>query len=605
MGSLKEQLALLFKKGKSHPKVAGKSDVSDAGESKHSADSEDWKAGVEPLARRTVHVTYKGKSREPESLGSPAPKRHKRKSGGAKRKVTKPKPSSHPAEHQPKRTVRGNHQTSGIRPAKKQDQSTKPKHSKIPPLAPPVKPAIRLPESQIHDPPKTELSVAHNFHFPEDWVVNGSQLQPAGAGDGRNLSVRIGVDFGTAYTKAVVRLADAVFAIDFSGITNRTGGAFLLPGELSLDSSKRAWIGRHPEAKESISGLKIPFLTTADTSLQGKIDAALFLAWILRYTRAWIFRHQPQLLAGRTLAWELNVGIPSSSWTDKSLNHRYEAVVTTAWQLSTESEDPSRHRARELFLSKRPSIASLGLDDFRLVPEFVAQMAGYVLSSQRPEKGEELHLLVDVGAGTVDIACFGAYRPPNDMLYKFPTWASAVEPFGTHFLMKARCEGLGVESRQWDDFVGVPDCAEFAERFACEKKRVEEIDEAFAKQVSAAIGKVLFETKSKKNPMAREWVGGIRTFLVGGGSQCDVYRSAVLNALKRRRTPLKEMHFELMELQNRAQINHELMHRLSVAYGLAFDADSIGEAISPDDITDLKQSEAMHKRPDRDEQYPK
>lgn len=605
MRSLKEQLALLLKKGKINPQVANKGDVSGEGEPKNSTESEDWKAGVDPLAKRTVRVTFRGKPKMPESSLSPAPPRHKRADDAHKRKESKPKPPRRPAGHQPNRTGRLNRMPAGKRPIERPDQITRPKQPRITTPEPSARPAICLPEHQIHDPPKTELTGLDDFRFPEDWVVNGSQLQPAGGAGGRNLSVRIGVDFGTAYTKVVVRFADAVFAIDFSGITSRTVGTFLLPGEISMDSSQSAWIGRHPEAKEAICGLKIPFLTTDETSLEGKINAALFLAWILRYTRAWIFRHQAQLLSGRTLSWELNVGIPSSSWIDEGLKRRFEAVVETAWQLSRENEPPSRNQARELLLSKRQSIVSLGLDDLRLVPEFVAQMAGYVLSPQRPEKGEELHLLVDVGAGTVDIACFGAYPPGEDMPHDFHTWASAVAPLGTHFLMRARCEGLAVERLQWDDFAGVPDFSEFADRFECEKRKAEEIDEAFTKKVSAAIGKVLLQTKRQKNPMAREWEWGIRTFLVGGGSQCDVYRSAVLKALERFRTPLKEMQFELMELQNRAQINHELIHRLSVAYGLTFDADSIGKAISPDEIEDVSTSSQETVRLDRDDLYAK
>lgn len=580
MRSLKEQLVQLFKKGKTNRKVSDKGGRSGDCKSKRAGESEAWKAGAEPLAKSTDRAPSSGKT-------------------------SKPKSSVSPTSRPPLRAGRPDGAPPGLRLTKKAVQTTKSRQSQTTKPARAAVTTIRLPENQISDPPKTELSGIQDFRFPEGWVAPGSQLQLPGAGGGRILSVRIGVDFGTAYTKVAVRLADAVFAIDFSGITNRAGAAFLLPGEISLDSSKRAWIGHHPEAKETISGLKIPFLTTDETSLEGKINAALFLAWILRYTRAWIFRHQAQMLSGRTLAWELNVGIPSSSWIDQSLNRRYEAVVETAWQLSREDGEPSRERARELLLSKRQSLASLGLDDFQLVPEFVAQLAGYVLSPQRPEKGEELHLLVDIGAGTVDIACFGAYRYYHDIFYRFPTWASAVEPFGTHFLMNARCEGVGAERREWDDFAGVPNSGEFADRFECDRSRVDEIDEAFTKEVSAAISRVLTQTKLTKHPMAREWEWGIRTFLVGGGSHCNVYHSAVLKALKRIHTPLKEMKFELMELQNREQIDHDLMHRLSVAYGLTFDAYSIGEAISPEEIEDLFSPTHKAERPDRDELYPK
>lgn len=581
MGSLRDQLQQLLKKTVSKGRNALTGSSSRSSNSELPASPEGWKAGVRPLEKRQDRIAQPSGTSQGKKQSSNAPP------NTGTRKTPKPVAGSAAAKPPVRHTVAP--QTTPPRPP----QAAKPLEK------------LKLPEARIQEPPKNKLSKIGDFRFPADWVEAGRFLQPPGSADGRILSVRLGIDFGTAYTKVAVRLADSVFAIDFRGITSRDESAFLLPGEISLDSTHSAWIGHHPQTEDLVSGLKLPFLSTSYTSLDGKINATLFLAWIMRYSRAWIFQHLSGVVADRSLAWEINVGIPSNSWADDGLNRRYDSVITSAWELSQDHQNITRERAREILLAKRQPIDTIGLDDLRLVPEFIAQMAGYVLSPQRPEKGNELHLLVDVGAGTVDIACFGAYRPHNDLFYRFPTWASSVDAFGTHFLMEARHAVLGRRTETWDDFAGVPDFKMFAQMNECSEKEVQRVDQAFSDKVSIAIGKVLSRTKTLKHPMAREWKSGIRTFLVGGGSHCAVFRDATSTALKRIRTPLKPMDFPLQDLENISEIEPQLSHRLSVAYGLTFDADSIGEAILPEQISDIGTKSSVAVRPDRDELYPK
>lgn len=580
MKSLKEQLMGLFGKNKQNrrnPKT--ESDPKERpGRSKHLSD--DFKAGAAPLSKRT--------DREPT-----------RESQGNLNDVRQP---AHRSSTQAKET-RGKSTTD--RRANTGRKAQAPSTRKSEPDRPRTQENSKPAPNIINKPPATNLTAANDFKFPDQWVEAGQALQAPASRGGRPLSVRIGIDFGTAYTKVAVRLADSVFAIDFSAITGKQSPVFLLPGEISLDGENGAWLGRHPQSKKVISGLKIPFLTANETSLDGKVNAAMFLAWVMRYVRAWVFRNLTDIVSNRTLAWEINTGIPSNSWVDESLNSRYERVLLAAWEISKADKTPEWAGAREILLSPRPSFEDIGLDDLRLIPEFISQLAGYVLSPQRPEKGEELHLLVDIGAGTVDIACFGTYRPHKDDFYRFPTWASAVEPYGTHFLMATRYRELVSTDQKWDDFGGVPNPGTFAEMAGCSCRDVQKVDTEFAGVVSEAIGQVLTSTKRRKNPLAREWAWGIRTFLAGGGSHCEAYRDAVDRALKRLGTPIKEMKFELRDLNNRQNIESSQLHRLSVAYGLTFDADSIGEAIPPGDIDDVVAYADAPERPDRDDLYPR
>src|SRR5262245_54687457 len=63
------------------------------------------------------------------------------------------------------------------------------------------------------------------------WHDIGMRLQPiSDLGGGRALPIRLGLDFGTALTKAAVRVADSVFFINWNDLSKGTG--YLLPGRI-------------------------------------------------------------------------------------------------------------------------------------------------------------------------------------------------------------------------------------------------------------------------------------------------------------------------------------------------------------------------------------
>lgn len=466
-----------------------------------------------------------------------------------------------------------------------------------------IRPSISI-SSNLEDAPECPLSAECDFRYPAEWVEAGRHLQPSEESGGVRLPIRIGLDFGTAYTKAAIKLSDSAFVVDFNGVT-AAESSYLLAGEISEDAARQVWLGRLRSAERVLSRLKLPFISTTTTSLEAQAAAAVFLAWTIRYIRAWTFKHHAPLISGRRIVWEVNLGIPSSSWADKSLTRRYEKVANTAWLLSRDAATPTIARARELILKGIQPLEAIGLDGLQFIPEFVAQLAGYVMSPQRPSQGNELHLLVDAGAGTLDIACFGAWKPPREDLYRFETWAAAVVPLGTHFLMHARSNVLAGENSEWDDSNTIPSAGEFADAYGVPETAVLGADEEFRRQATNEIGAVLRRTKKSRNPRASEWNTGLRTFLAGGGSSVTLYQNAVAHALARVRSKQKNIEFSLFDVVDREKIPRSMRHRLSVAHGLTFDALSIGEAIPISDIDDIEDVARRRERFDRDELYPK
>ena len=84
----------------------------------------------------------------------------------------------------------------------------------------------------------------------------------------------------------------------------------------------------------------------------------------------------------------------------------------------------------------------IGLDELKAVPEFVAQITSY---SHSPQRADGLHLLVDCGAGTVDVVSFNVFRHPN-LEDRYQIWSSEVQPKGTRFLMESY---LGGDLSRW------------------------------------------------------------------------------------------------------------------------------------------------------------
>ena len=580
MGNWKDELKKFADRLGSGKKRSAKSlgVKSDAALPPDEAPEDAWKEGVTRREKQSNRLSAQDLKWQ-KKTASPSGKRTKKTlpSGLETRKVVEP-PSGHPAE--------------------------KPAHTTPDSAKNAKKPRFVLKKGDLEDAPQCALSTQHEFRYPADWVEAGIGLQPPDSSGGRLMPIRIGLDFGTAYTKAAIKLADSAFVVDFNGVT-AADNSRLLAGELSEDPLGQAWLGRSSSAERVFSRLKLPFISTSTTSLEDQAAAAVFLGWVIRYIRAWIYHHHPKLVADRKIAWELNIGIPSSSWADDGLVRRYRKVASAAWVLSQESAVPSISRSSELLLAGVPELGDIGLDDLQFVPEFVAQLAGYVMSPQRPTQGNELHLLVDAGAGTLDIACFGVWRPPREELYRFETWAATVVPLGTHFLMYARADIPDVEIGEWSDGKTVPSATEFAQQHDISKSTVEQVDDGFLREVSKEVGAVLVRTKKSRNPRASEWSSGLRTFLAGGGSSVPIYETAVGRALSRIRSKQKNVEFTLFDVVNRDDIPDSIKHRLSVAHGLTFDASSIGDTIPISEIEDVEEEARKRKLYDRDELYPK
>ena len=567
MGDWKAGLKKLKPKLKKREQRGSDSSVCPNGASESDQDASAWKTGVKPLKK----CASKDTGRPPKSRkGSTKPKR-------IHTKDTIPSTS----------TLRGiyGHPPPTTNPTGESGQQT----------------TLALPS--FEELPKVILTQSSEFKEPDDWVSAGATLQPLGGGKGRVLRVRIGLDLGTAYTKVALRAADQVFFVDWDGL-RISSQRYFLPGELSSRDSGSLWPGRPDDATETFCALKAPFLSDCK-NLSGNVAASIaFLAWVMRYARAWLYRHQASLVGNRRLVWEVNIGCPIDPWCSTSSRENLSQVGICAWKLSQEQCYITLAAAKELLHTRPLSPALVGMDNLDIVPEFVAQIAGYLNSPQGKEDG--LHLLADVGAGTLDIAAFNVFHPKKDdpSNVRLPIFTGTVEPLGTHVLMANRLKDTSLGKCGWNDLNGIPSVERIVVEFGIDGGELNRSDELFIKWLHHCVGRILDYTKKYREPGAEAWKEGMRIFLTGGGAACAIYKSGIIRAFSTMGTKPLFTTFPMLEAAAKCVGEHDF-HRVSVAFGLTYDAESIGTMVQPKDIEDIEPAAHIREFPDRDELYPK
>lgn len=457
----------------------------------------------------------------------------------------------------------------------------------VPANNPPPRPSVPTPP-----PFKPRIDDGCVPIMPE-WGNSGKLLQYPGrfGEDPRPMTVRMGVDFGTAFTKVAIRAGVNLVPVEWSAVTGDDSetGRYVVPGFVVRAPDGEFCWRRLPEA--DIQGnLKLPVIETAETN-ECPIATVAYLALVIRYARAFLYRHAEigRTLVGRSLCWELNIGCPTEPHENPKVVEAFRRIALTAWLLAVED------RLAEQAILEKWALADPVMDPIAnpevglatkpgVVPEFVAQIAGYLSS---PQAKEGLHALIDVGAATLDVATFNVLRNDQAEPPRIPIFFSAVRPLGTHYLRRNRHTRLGLDL-SWNDATPVESADEFGQRNGMTGDEVNAADQEFVKQIVQCIFVVIdgTRTNARGDPRSPAWREGLPVFVTGGGSNCVLYRQALEKVQREMRLrveqrPGSSTHFRLIELNptsgNAQQI--AASDRLNVALGLTEDADNIARIV--------------------------
>jgi len=468
-----------------------------------------------------------------------------------------------------------------------------------------AKPAPALVQ-QLVLPSFSALTRTSEFKMPDAWVKRGASSQYNSGAQTRRRDVYIGLDFGTAFTKAAVQVTDNIYPVDWGGVANLPE-KFLLPTEYSEGPAGECFLGQHPNA--SLDGLhtnlKRSFIIQRVSDV-AMAKACVFIGLVLQYVRAWIYHHHGVKLGSMSVGWYLNMGIPSDVLDKDQHASQYKKLARIAWALSLLPRAEIRFdRAFELLgqsLQSQPDLREVGA-----VPELVAQLAGYSKSSSRLSG---LHTLIDIGGGTVDMVTFNVHQADGDDV--FPFFVAQVKPLGSYALLEHRFSKLPTKISD----IAVPthellNDQAFARATGSTLQLVREADKQFFRLFQQEFEAVLGTTYRRRYPSSPNWHTGIRTFISGGGASIPGYAAAIRNSRRPVKCPLAMM--ELPPHPRLAGVGTGVKDysRISVACGLAVDELSLGSIRPASQVEDAGplittvNGLPLRERLDRDELYPK
>jgi hypothetical protein len=291
--------------------------------------------------------------------------------------------------------------------------------------------------------------------------------------------------------------------------------------------------------------------------------------------------------------WRLNVGIPSAGYDDERIRKLFQASAEAGWVLSEATEAPTVGVA--LGVAQEALAATVGVASVvSVVPEVAAEVVGYARSSRRTSG---LHLLVDVGASTLDVCGFVLHDDGSGDRYELLT--ASVKRLGALELHRRRVRCVGMESLPLgipgilpaDPVAPIPDTPEeYADGQPHILERLKEVDRIFQKECTDTKMEVVMALKKRRDPNSPRWKDGLPLFLCGGASDLALIRDALESSNARLGpvgTRLRLLDPPALAGLANTDVGDALVRRLGVAFGLSFDTLDIGTITPPAEIEDI------------------
>ena len=416
----------------------------------------------------------------------------------------------------------------------------------------------------------------------QQWQSLGTSATIGLPQSGRRSLCTVGLDFGTAFTKACVQVRNSAYVVHWN-MCVRSSQPFLLPSMFSEYQDGKCVLGSHTGARQ-YSDIKMALLGSP-TGLD-QTAAVVFIALVTRYVRAWLFTEHRSVVDGFTLDWSMNVGLPASSWDSPDTASLYKNLSVAGWRLGAADGPISFAMATAALASVRsgsiPISGQIKAEMIETFPEFGAQVHSYRSSSQRQR---DLHLLVDVGAGTVDVVTF--HIGEEDELEINCILETLVKKHGTHILLGYRAQAAGLNGRTWMDATARMSRAAFEESFSLPPGSLNDVQEHFSDMLHLSIRQVLHMTKTDRYETSPRWREGVPFFLSGGGRDVDAFREALRKTSSDR--TMVELSLPVPEDVVLGSVAHSDFHRLSVAHGLSSLAENLARTLRRSEVPDLRR----------------
>lgn len=427
---------------------------------------------------------------------------------------------------------------------------------------------------------------------------------------GKICDVVLGLDFGTSSTRVVLRTPyhfnSRTFAVNW-GELGHESNRFLLPSRVHLSEAETLSLSSS-KATTRIDNLKMLFLDDprgyvidedgSELAVVVEEVAAGYLALVLRHGRRWFLHHQAGAYGNLELRWWLNLGIPSAGYDDDEIRENHERLARAAWGLSV-SDEPITLETACRAVQDMGSTREFGIpkDRVHVIPEVAAEVVGYAKSNLRRR---DLHVLVDIGASTLDICGFVLHDRDGDDRYELLT--AEVEKLGVLRLHLHRIEKVQKCMQRWVRHELLPsdpiqaflrECEEYcpAEEKLAEMD-VDYLDSDFHNECVQVVMRTLMGLKKARYSTYDYPNKRVPIFMCGGGSRATFFSDVLDLADKRfRKAGLKGLDFEKLPLPDLANrdVDEEAFQFLGVGYGLSYPPYDIGKIRRPSEIPSIER----------------
>lgn len=421
----------------------------------------------------------------------------------------------------------------------------------------------------------------------------------------------IGLDFGTSASKVVVQAPDLpggqAYAVDFGEIAH-SSMRYIVPTRLWVTPRGRCTLANRENAKV-VNDIKLDLFAHDDRlnsnrgpKRQGlKPDAAAvsYLALILRYTRRWFLETKRDVVGHfQKFNWSVNLGVPSPCVEDNDDNLRFRLVGKAAWMLSVLEEEVTIGKAQDelRYLVEAPEYWDRDDDgltcDFDIIPEIAAGAVGYALSALRREG---VHLMIDVGASTVDVCSFLLHQREGD---RYSLLTADVQQLGTIRLHQERILAIQhLYEQQAQDLRDKHDpltpITEDIEPYLLARDRIVkgiQIAEADLRgRYHKMLRRVVVDLKTRRAPRESVWKDRLPVLVIGGGSRLAFFASLANKLGEWIKTYCRNEGMLQLPIPTPEALKTKTneYHRLAVAWGLSHRAMDIGEITPADRISDI------------------
>ncbi|MCU0549775.1 MAG: hypothetical protein MUC48_10555 [Leptolyngbya sp. Prado105] len=404
------------------------------------------------------------------------------------------------------------------------------------------------------------------------------------------LSLNLGIDFGTSFTKVcfrdmvnnqseIVTFTDEVTHLEEALLPTKIG--ILSDGTLITGLTASEWQRYDDQVQTTVEFVKMRLAAFDLPQYAGSWQlahlpqvsqaeavenlCAYYLSRVIIRAQAWIRRNKPELIVNQKIDWSANVGVPVEYYDSKAIE-RFRKTLSLAWLLSNEPQtEPITLENLQDCLKPLRAKLQHPASNCHAIPEISAEVWS-LINSREVDAG--FYVLFDVGDGTLDGSAFRYWNDDGEKKVDF--FAGKVNPLGVTAFAQQLAKELGMAETEVKETIcaNSPTCPQ---QFQTSTAR---------KNIQLLVAKVVRDGSLRYGEHGFSLMQpGFKTTLAiligGGGGQTAFYQQAITSTyqdFQHKNAGIPEYDVRSLPLPKDLETNgisDREFHRFAVAYGLS------------------------------------